>query len=97
MFSGRLDLGRVLDIGKQRQKEQGWAFACDLTESARVCDALRDEDRKAKRKATRVYVQRGRGWTKVPDKDQLTVTVKGEQGEWQQVLNPDHFPPAPAE
>ncbi len=64
-------------------------FTCPAIEAAAICDVIRDQDRDAEESPSRVYVWRGKTWSRVPADVELVVGefAAGEQP----VLNPKLF------
>lgn len=90
LTSGRVDFAARVDLrdGDPRSEEVAVECTGPLLDSAVMCDMLRDLDRRADEKPTRVYVRR-RGWTRLAGT--VLLTVPDGRGGFR--LNPDVFPP----
>lgn len=91
LLKGKLDTRRESLIeAKSRDKlrETGAVFTCDLLTAALTCDLIRNNDRKAGDYPTRVYVRYATVWERVTAAVVLTEVVGGKV-----ILNPEVFPP----
>jgi hypothetical protein len=86
MLHGKLDLAGAVLVDRNRPDENAVAFTCSLLTAASICDILRGHDKKAGDAPTRVYINRGRGWARLPGGAVLSVVRNGNV-----VLNPDVF------
>lgn len=94
LFAKRLELnkGKAIRVDPKVTTETALPFHCSLIEAATACDILRNENRKLKEPIARVYVNRGRGWVKLPSTVFLTLAM-GESC----ILNPEVFGQAMSE
>lgn len=88
--ASRIDWNAKVDLrdGDARSEEVAVEFCCPLFEAALILDAMRELDRRADERPTRVYVKR-RSWSKVSGPTPLTVP----DGAGGFMLNPEVFPP----
>src|SRR5262245_16547098 len=91
-LAGKLNLQEPIWVDRNNPHETAVAFLQERTGlmlAAVICDLIRSEDRKANRPPSRVYLNRGNGWLRIPGNAVLTQDEGGGL-----TLNSDVFPVA---
>lgn len=86
LLTGKLSTAKVVVEGDTC--EAALMLTCDLLVAASALDILRNHDRKCGETPTRVYIRRGKTWSRLSSVTMLTVVQFGTV-----LLNPAIFPP----
>jgi hypothetical protein len=94
LLTGKLyiDQSHLIWVDKNIIDDKCIPFACDLLQSAVICDIIRQHDRRDGKYPTRVYICRQSAWERIPSDAVLTIVEEDEDGNKQCVLNPRIFP-----
>lgn len=89
MIAGKIDAKTTIQMPQFSTTDEGAiavAFVCDALTAATICDVLRSNDRACGDQPTRIYINKGKGWTRVSGVTALTVVVDDDVQ-----LNPSVF------
>lgn len=78
LFHGRLDLAKDKIQRLEKIEDTFVPFTSGLLEAALGCDILRSEDRQQGDPVTRLYLNKGKGWSKLAATIVLTKIENGE-------------------